>query len=167
MFIVMLLCAVPAVLFAPMTTIGALGLNVLAVIFLTFGAIGILLAIFYLRYSSDPGHDSNRRQKVWRTWTISICAHAAILIFMQWFIRSVGCVPFSPVSVMAGYLLLISPISVGMVLGSVAVLCIDVGAWICTRRRIDKQIYKAEQIAATDRHQHYKHEPTTNQPRRR
>lgn len=135
MFIVMLLCSLPAILFAPMTIIGALCLNALAVIFLCFGVIGILLAAFYLRYSSDPSHDSNQRLRVWRTWTLSICAHAAILVFMQWFVGRVGCVPFSPVSVMAGYLLLISPISLGMIIGSVLVLGLDFGAWRIMKRR--------------------------------
>jgi hypothetical protein len=148
MFIAMLLCAVPAILFAPMTIIGALSLKPLAVIFLSFGVIGILLAIYYLRYSSEPSHDSNQRRKVWRAWTLSICAHAAILVFMQWFIGRVGCVPFSPVSVMAGYLLLISPISVGMILGSFAVLCLDVGRWRSTKSSIHKLNQNAEQVAA-------------------
>ena len=147
MFIVMLLCAVPAILFAPMTIIGALSLNALAVIFLSFGVIGILLAVFYLRYSSDPSHDSNQRRRVWRMWTLSICAHAAILVFMQWFVGRVGCIPFSPVSVMAGYLLLISPISVGMIIGSILVFGLDFGAW-----RSAKRIRNAEQAVPSDGH---------------
>jgi hypothetical protein len=131
----MLLSALPAILFAPMTALGALGLNPLAVIFLCFGIVGIGLMIFYFRYSTDLSHDSDHRKKVWFWWGASICAHVAIIAFMQWFVGRVGCVPFSPVSVMAGYLLLITPVSVGMIIGSGLILGIDFAAWRTTARR--------------------------------
>jgi hypothetical protein len=78
MFVVMLLCALPAILFAPMTALGALGLNPLAVIFLCFGIVGIGLMIFYFRYSTDLSHDSDHRKKVWVWWGASICAFPSV-----------------------------------------------------------------------------------------
>ena len=131
----MLLCALPAILFAPMAVVGAFRLNLLAGIFLSFGTVGIVLTIFYFRYSRDLSHDSNQRQKVWFWWLASICAHIAIIAFMQWFVGRVGCVPFSPVSVMAGYLLLISPVSVGMIIGSGMILGIDLRVWRTIKRK--------------------------------
>jgi len=139
MFVIMLVCALPSFLFAPMTLVGALGLNPLAITFLCFGLIGIALTLFYLRYSRDLSHDSNQRSRVWCWWSSSICAHVAIIVFMQWFVERVGCVPFSPVSVMAGYLLLISPVSVGMIIGSGMILALDFGAWRSAKRRIDAE----------------------------
>jgi hypothetical protein len=45
---------------------------------------------------------------------------------MKWFAGRVEVVPFSPVSVMAGYLLLITPVSIGLVVASVCVLVLDI-----------------------------------------
>jgi hypothetical protein len=118
-----------------MTVFGALSLHPLAVIFLCLGLIGIGLMIFYYRYSTDLSHDSDQRRKVWFWWVASICAHVAIIAFMQWFVGRVGCVPFSPVSVMAGYLLLITPVSVGMIIGSGLILGIDFAVWRTIVRR--------------------------------
>jgi hypothetical protein len=134
MFVVMLLCALPSILFAPMTIFGALSLRPLAIIFLCFGVLGIALMAFYYRYSCDPWHDANQRRRIWFWWIASICAHLAIIGFMQWFVGRVGAVPFSLVSVMAGYLLLITPVSIGLMIASGLVLALDLIAFRSTER---------------------------------
>ncbi len=53
---------------------------------------------------------------------------------MQWFVGRVGAVPFSLVSVMAGYLLLITPVSIGLMIASGLVLALDLIAFRSTER---------------------------------
>ncbi len=136
MSVVMLLCALPATLFAPMTVFGALNLYPLAMILLSFGTVGVCLMVFYFLYSADSSHAAGRRRKVWFWWGSSICAHLSIIAFILWYVGNVEIVPFSPVTVMIGYLLLLTPVSVGMVICSGLILGIDFAAWRATARQI-------------------------------
>jgi len=90
--------------------------------------------MFYYRYSRDPWHDANQRRRIWFWWIASVCSHLAIIGFMQWFVGIFGAVPFSMVSVMAGYLLLITPVSIGLMITSVVVLVLDLLAFHSTER---------------------------------
>jgi len=140
-----------------MTVFGALSLKPLAIIFLCFGVFGIALMVFYYRYSRDRWHDANQRRRIWFWWIASICAHLAIIGFMQWFVDRVGAVPFSLVSVMAGYLLLITPVSIGLMIASVLVLALDLIAFRTTERN-----HNAEQAVPSDGHKPSNHASTTD-----